>query len=243
MFSQNWSDKKERSILVATANEQLPLPMNELDSSFNQLIHIACACEKDSLQRQSHLDQLIRQLMASGKLWRQADIPEVDYQDILQKSWIYLCCNLCEAATAALPYDPQRASVLTWINAYIKMRVLDYRLEKERMQQERIPGKRLEDGTVIDPIAMLPAPAEPSPILQEMLDWLERDSAILRRIHLRDRPDIHCKALILRRLPPNETAWKQLAQEFGVAESTLQGFYRLKCLPRLQEAGRQLGYL
>ncbi len=217
--------------------------MNELDQSFNQLIRKTCACEKDSPQRQSNLDQLIRQLLASGKLWRKADIPEVDYQDILQKSWIYLCCNLCEASTAALPYDPQRSSILTWINAYIKMRVLDYRLELDRIKQERIFRKRLENGTVLDPLALLPAPAEPPPILQEVLAWLERDSAVLARVHLRNHPDINCKALILRRLPPNGTAWKQLAQEFGVAESTLQGFYRQKCLPRLQEAGKHLGYL
>lgn len=217
--------------------------MTEQDQPFNQLICAACACEKESLQRQRHLDQLIRQLMASGKLWRQADVPEADYQDILQRSWVYLCCNLCEATTAAMPYNPQRSSILTWINAYIKMRVLDYRLDIGRMKQERVAKKTLTDGTVVDPIAMLPAPVEVPPILQEMLTWLERDSTVLRRVYLRDRPDINCKALILRRLPPNETGWNQLAQEFGVAESTLQGFYRQKCLPRLREAGKQLGYL
>ena len=217
--------------------------MTERDQPFNQLICTACACEKESLQRQRHLNQLIRQLMTSGKLWRQADVPEADYQDILQKSWVYLCCNLCEATTAAMPYDPQRSSILTWINAYIKMRILDYRLEIGRMKQERVAAKTLENGTVVDPIAMLPAPAEAPPILQEILTWLERDSAVLRRVHLRDRPDINCKALILRRLPPDETDWNRLAQEFGVAESTLQGFYRQKCLPRLREAGKQLGYL
>lgn len=217
--------------------------MNELDQQLNQSIRKACACARSSLERQHCLDQLIRQLLASGKLWRRSDIPEVDFQDILQRSWIYLCGNLCEATTAAAPYDLARSSVLTWINAYIKMRVLDYRLEIDRAKQLQVSGRVMEDGEVIDPIDLLPAPADPPPILQEILDWVAQERELLRRVHVRDRPDINCKVLILRRLPTDEISWKQLAQEFGVAEETLQGFYRQRCLPRLKEAGRQLGYL
>lgn len=217
--------------------------MNDLEQPFSQLIRNACACAKGSLDRQRQLDLLIRLLVESGKLWRRSDIPEADFQEILQKSWIYLCCNLCEASTAAIPYDPARSSVLTWINAYIKMRVLDYRLDIECAKQQRVIGKVMDDGKVIDPIELIPAPVEPPPMLQEILAWVERDSGALRRVYLRDRPDITCNMLILRRLPPQETAWKQLAQEFGVSENTLQGFYRQQCLPRLKEAGRQLGYL
>jgi hypothetical protein len=218
--------------------------MNEQDHPLNQLICKACACTARSPERQLYLDQLIRQLTESGKLWqRAADIPEADFQDILQKSWIYLCRNLCEATTAAVPYDPTRSSVLTWINAYIKMRVLDYRLEQERRRAMYVTEKVMEDGTVIHPIDLLPAPNDAPSILQEILAWVERDSVALCRVHVRDRPDIHCKTLILRRLPPDETSWQQLAQEFGLSEHTLRGFYRQKCLPPLKEAGRQLGYL
>ncbi|MBC7969864.1 MAG: sigma-70 family RNA polymerase sigma factor [Verrucomicrobia bacterium] len=217
--------------------------MNELDQQLSQLICHTCAHAKSSLERRNSLDQLIRQLMASGKLWRRADIPEADFQEILQKSWIYLCGNLCEATTAATPYDATRSSIFTWINAYIKMRVLDYRLDIERVKQQRATAKTMDDGNVLDPIELMPAPVDPPPMLQEVLAWVERDSSVLRRIYLRDRPDINGKTLILRRLPPHETSWKQLAQEFGVAETSLQGFYRQQCLPRLKDAGRELGYL
>ena len=217
--------------------------MNERDYQLNQLIGTACACAASSLERQRYLDQLIRQLTESGRLWHQADIPEADFQDILQKSWIYLCRNLCEATTAAVPYDPARSSVLTWINAYIKMRVLDYRLERERLRQQHVSERVMDDGSVVNPIDLLPAPNAAPPILQEILVWVERESVALCRVHVRDRPDIHCKTLILRRLPPDETPWQQLAKEFELSEHTLRGFYRHKCLPSLREAGRQLGYL
>jgi hypothetical protein len=217
--------------------------MNELDQHLRPIVRKACACPQGSQERQHSLDLLIRQLLASGKLWSRSEIPEAEFQDILQKSWIYLCCNLCEATTAAAPYDPQRSSLLTWINAYIKMRVLDYRLELARVKRQQVTGRVMEDGQAADPLDLIPAPAEPPPMLQELLAWLDRDSRSLSRVHLRDRPDINCKILILRRLPLQETSWKQLAQELGVAENTLQGFYRQQCLPRLKAAGRQLGYL
>jgi hypothetical protein len=123
------------------------------------------------------------------------------------------------------------------------MRVLDYRLENERMKQQQVTARVMEDGNVIHPIDLLPAPNAASPIVQEILAWVERDSVMLCRVHVRDRPDVHCKALILRRLPPDETPWQELAQEFKLSENTLRGFYRQKCLPPLKEAGRQLGYL
>jgi DNA-directed RNA polymerase specialized sigma24 family protein len=218
--------------------------MNELDQQLNRLIQKTCTCAQGSEDRQPHLDQLIRQLIESGRLWRRPhNIPETDYEEILQKSWIYLCGNLCEATTAAAPYDPQRASVLTWINAYIKMRVLNYYLEQEKERRRREPIRVLDDGTLINPIDLISSPPEPSPILQEILTWLEQESQRLEKVHLRDRPDIHCKALILYRLPPQEKPWKQLAQEFGVCESTLSGFYQRQCLPRLREAGEQFGFL
>ncbi len=214
--------------------------MDEPNQPFQPLVRRCCATQQD---RQRCLEQLIKELLASGKLWhRPSDIPEADYEDILQKSWIYFCCNLCEAATAATPYNPERSSLPTWINAHIRWRILDYRLEKSRENQIRAQGKVMHDGSEIDPIPRIPASPDPPPILQDVQAWLERDVQILRRVHLRDRPDINCYTLIPRRLPP-ETCWKQLAQTFEITESTLQGFYRRECLPRLRAAGRELGYL
>lgn len=214
---------------------------DELERQLRQLAKETCSYAEGSSERKQRLEQMIRQLMQSRKLWR-GNVSETDYQDILQKTWIYFCGNLCEATTAGAAYNPQRGSVITWINAYIKMRVLDYQLETERQKRQQASSQLFEDGNTIDPIDTIPSPQEPPPILQEMLAWVERDSKLLRRIHLRDRPEINCKTLILRRLPP-ETSWRELALEFGVKEDTLQAFYRRECLPRLREAGKQLGYL
>jgi hypothetical protein len=217
--------------------------MDDLHQDLRQLAQTACTCSKDTPNRRHYVDQLIQQLIQSGKLWRKSALPEEDYQDILQKSWIYLWCNLCEATTAAAPYDPDRASVVTWINAYIKMRTLDACLELEWKRRNHAYTQESEQGSQLDPIDILPAPAEPPPIVQELLAWLERDRHLLLRIHIRGHFDLNCHSLILRRLPPQETPWCALAQEFAIPEQTLRGFYRQKCLPRLKEAGKHLGYL
>jgi len=176
------------------------------------------------------MNQLIKELTASGKLWhRPHNIPETDYQDILQTSWMYFARNLCDGKTAP-KYDAKRSSVPTWINAYIRMRILDYYL-----RQKHRP---------IDPIVpILPARSEPPNILGDVLAWLERDRAKLQRVHLRDHSEINCYTLILNRLPTEDISWTQLAQNLEVPKETLQGFYRRECLPRLREAGKQLGYL
>jgi hypothetical protein len=199
-----------------------------LERQLRTLTQQTCACAQGSPERQRCLDQLVRAVIASGKLWRRGNIPESDYQDILQKSWIYFCQNLCEATTAQKPYDPNQASLITWFNAYLKKRLLDYWLN----QQPQAPPEHWEAV----------APAEPPPVLAEVMDWLEKEQRALVRVHVRDHPELNCKTLILRRLPP-PTSYKALAQEFQVAETTLQSFYQRECLPRLRQLGKDLGYL
>jgi DNA-directed RNA polymerase specialized sigma24 family protein len=202
-----------------------PLPQ---DVQLRLLVQQTCTCAQGSKERQPCLDRLIREIVASGKLLRRGNIPEPDFQDILQKSWIYFCQNLCEATTAQHPYDPTRASVITWFNAYLRMRIVDY-------WRDRRP---LPLPDYWEPVA----PPEPPPILEELLAWLEQEQRALLRVHVRDHPEVNCKTLILRRLPP-PTSFKQLAQELQVPETTLQSFYTNQCLPRLRQAGKKLGYL
>ena len=64
----------------------------------------------------------------------------------------------------------------------------------------------------------------------------------LGRISLENKPQITAQVLILRRLPP-ETAWSQLAEEYGVAAGTLSSFYQRKCKPLLREFSKSQGYI
>lgn len=203
-----------------------------------QLIEETCAQPPLSLERQKGLAKLVKCIQHSGKLWKEG-VPH--YEDALQQTWFYVCRNLCEGTTGKA-YDAEKGTAIAWINAYLKRRLQDYRIEGWVQQKTRVQAYRTSEGEVYDPIDRLPAPAPVPPVLEEIHRWVEDDpGGKLKRIFMRDRPDVNCQVLILRRLPP-ETPWKDLAQEFQVDKNTLSSFYSRQCLPRLREFAQSQGY-
>jgi hypothetical protein len=212
--------------------------MDELDQQLRQLVEETCGHPQGSLARQKGLNRIIWQVQRSHKLLRGVGVP--DYEDALQQTWLYFCRNLCEAVTGDR-YDPNRASVTTWLNAYLKRRLQDLR-QQAIQQKEMTIQSPLSDSHPLDFIENLPDTCDSSPLLEDVRLWIQQEGQKLRRIHLRDRPDVNCQVLLLRRLPP-ETPWKELSQEFGVAIPTLSSFYQRECLPRLLEFGKRQGYI
>jgi hypothetical protein len=220
-------------------------PMDEFNEEVLSLVQACCGYAAGSKERKHYLEQLIRLLQASGKLCRDPRIPENDYEsEVLQPAWIYLCRNLCHPPeTAKEAYNPERSKLTTWLNAYIKFRTLSYWLEIGKQNKEIAQPFTDSDGNIIDPIDLIPAPLDIPPIVEELHDWIETHSSELLRCHVRHRPEVSCKMLLLHRLPPQLTPWSVLAQNLEISEDTLRGFYRRKCLPKLREAGQELGCL
>ena len=216
--------------------------MSELDQQLRQLVKQACNHPPGSPIRQRNLTQVIR--LCAGKLWRDS---AAYYPDALQQTWVYFCQNVCEATTGDR-YDPDRSSVSTWLNSYLRRRLQDFSIDAQKQQVIRVTGlarssRSGETGDVIDPVEMLPAEPDVPPILQEVRDWAIADSrGELKAVHIEGHAEITCQLLILRRLPP-ETGWKQLSAEMGLSVSTLSSFYQRKCLPRLRKFGQSEGYL
>ncbi len=209
------------------------------DELFRQLVCQTCRYPCKSLQRRKGLNKLIQSIIKSDKLWRE-NTPY--YEEALQQTWLYLCRNLCESNTGG-KYNPDISSVTTWLDRYLKKRLLDFRiLEYERIRKEMpLPPPDSENPT--NPIDNLPAPSDISLMLEETIDWVKRDpDGELGNIHIKGRSDLTCQLLILRRLPP-ETDWKSLANEFHCSISTLANFYQRQCLPRLRKFGESQGYL
>lgn len=209
--------------------------MKATQEEIQQLVTEACQHPIGSLQRQRNLTRLIR--LIQPYLWRENS---ADYPDALQQTWIYFCQNLCEAATGER-YDCDRATVVTWLNYYLKRRLQTFQHRAQIQQARRVAEfSSDESGTVLDTIA---APADVPPILDAVRDWAEADiSGELRQTHIAGRPAVNCQVLILRRLPP-ESSWKELSSEFGVSIATLSSFYQRQCLPRLRNFGESEGYL
>ena len=213
--------------------------MNELQEQVQTLITEACLHPVGHPHRQKRLTQIIR--LIDHQLWRE-NVPY--YQDALQQTWIYFCQNLCDGKTGSA-YNPEKATVVTWLNAYLKRRLQDgyINLQKQRARNINPSTGANSSGQPSDPIDSLTAPPDPPPLLAEVSAWAASDPAgQLTRMHLAKHPHITCQLLILKRLPP-ETPWKELAAELGVSIGTLSSFYQRQCLPLLREFGRAQGYL
>jgi|694.fasta_scaffold108440_3 hypothetical protein len=211
--------------------------MDELEAKILQLIQETCQHPTGSLARQKGLNQIILLIQKTGKLLRGTGIP--DAEEALQETWWFFCRNLCEATSAKEPYNPDKSSVITWINNY-----LSYRLQDKRISYYEQKSKFdffLEENEQIDPANLIPAPTEPRPILNEIQEWLKTNSSELKRIHIRNRPDVNSYILITRRLPP-EKSWLDLSVEFGIPVATLSNFYQRQCFPRLLNFGKSQAY-
>ncbi len=213
--------------------------INQLDKKLEWLIVETCQHPPSSLQRKSSLTKLIQAIIGSGKLWYSR---EPFYEDALQQTWIYLCRNLCEANTGR-QYDPNQSQVITWLNNYLKYRLLSFQGERQQQKAREFSSSLTKDEETIDLVQQLPATPETPPIWEETLNWVKNDSdGELSSIHIKNRPDITCQVLILRRLPP-PTDWKTLEDEFNCSYSTLANFYKRQCRPRLRQFAFNQGYL
>ena len=187
-----------------------------------------------SYARNHYLTRIIRQV--SPKLWK---VNTPYYPDALQQTWMYFAKNVCTI------YDPERASISTWLNVYLRYRHHDL-LNRAMNQDKRtlsIDSHSTETGKrSLKVIQEVPSKDYGSlALLEQVMTWVETDAdQRLRRTHLRGRPDINCQTLILLRLPP-ETTWKNISANFDVPIPTLSAFFQRRCLPYLCEFGRAEG--
>ena len=209
-----------------------------MDRQLRKLVAETCRHPPGSLERQQNVTKLIRLIQKSKKLW-QENTPY--YQDALQQTWLYFCQNLCEAGTGQ-KYDPDRSSVSTWLNQYLRWRLQDFRSYQAQKLKTTAPKIQGLEKT-IDPIDHLEASPDIPPMLENVRNWVQTDPVgKLSKLHIQSYPAVTCQVLILRRLPP-ETSWKKLATEFDLSISTLSSFYQRQCMPCLRKFGQSEGYI
>ena len=208
----------------------------KIANTLAKLVREACEYPPGSSQRQKKLTQIIR--LVDRQLWRE-NTPY--YEDALQETWIYFCQNICEGKTAQ-PYDSSRASVVTWLNNYLKWRLKDGYIKTENQRQTTASARIDENNKLYNPVDSMAATDVP-PILEEVKKWALQDSeGKLRQTYLSNHPQITCQLLILERLPP-ETPWKTLAQKYQISAGTLSSFYQRKCKPLLRKFSQSQGYV
>ncbi len=209
-----------------------------------ELVTEACKHPLGSPRRGRFLDKLIREIVKSGKLWKE-NTPH--YEEALHKTWIYLSRNLCEATTAKEPYNPEISQITTWLNTYLKKRLLDcYRKQKqerERQSHDRIVWlDGMPDEDTINSSEYLIANPDVSFYLDELLEWIETDpNDELKSRHVRGKPQINCQVLLQRKCLYGQTL-QEIAKEFGCAHSTLYQLLNNDCRHLLQKFSENQGY-
>lgn len=211
-----------------------------VDEYLKKLIALACSYPEGTKERQKELNEIIRVVIKSNRLWRD-NSPY--YKDALQQTWLYLCDN-------PKRYDPERGTVITWLSNYLKWQLSDLRKTTWKEESRRVAIQMARAEEMYDQIQvndeetwdLLARPDVPT-ILEETRRWVETDSTReLRKTHIKGRPDINCRILILLRLPP-ETRWETIARRFDLPSSTAPNFYKREALPRLRKFAVAQGYL
>ncbi|MEO0455537.1 MAG: sigma-70 family RNA polymerase sigma factor [Cyanobacteria bacterium P01_A01_bin.114] len=200
-------------------------PEPQEDDELQRLITEACSYPPKSFGRRRALSELVSRVSQSGRLW-QENTPY--YEDILQKIWLYVCQNP-EA------YDAERGKVVTWINYYLKKRLLDECIKPPPPPQ-----------VASDLIGNLPAPQDIPPMLEDVLQWIETDpDEKLRSAVMKSRPDINCQMILLDRFPrPSCISWQEITDKYklpGVSKAAM--FCKRNCWPILRDFGQAQGYL
>jgi hypothetical protein len=207
-----------------------------------ELVSKACQHPRGT-QRNRYLNRLIRDIAKSGKLWKE-NTPY--YADALQKTWEFLSKNLCEATTAKQPYDPTRSQITTWLNSYLKKRLLDYRLEEQaenqRQQSRELPLSFDDRDNNYELVETLEAKLDLTSYLEEFLEWIEKDpTGELKSKHLPKRPDVNCQILLQRRCWSGQSI-EQIAADLGCKSSALYNLYKREGRPLLQKFAGDRGY-
>ena len=105
--------------------------MNISSQSLLQLVVETCKYPPGTKERQKNLTKIIK--IVNSQLWRE-NTPY--YEDALQETWIYFCHNICEGNRA---YDPNKASVVTWLNSYLKWRLRDSYIKIQKQRKQTMP--------------------------------------------------------------------------------------------------------
>jgi hypothetical protein len=238
--------------------DQLWKMINSLETTEEKLsflMNLAPSLSKENIRQKLLRRQLVSCLMEiineSGRMWQTS----VEYSG---ESWLqtleYVYQNLEN-------YDPNRASVITWVNNYYRWRCYDVKIEENTRDPQimNLPPQYQDQDENPDPLELI---ADKNPdnsqrtlrLLKQIRTWVKTDEELNLISVKKELPEVTAAKIILRRLPPEEAEWRELAEEFEVKitdkktgelkldVSSLSSFYERQCRTRLIEYILSLGY-
>ncbi|MEM7796252.1 MAG: sigma-70 family RNA polymerase sigma factor [Cyanobacteria bacterium P01_C01_bin.118] len=212
-----------------------------LDVRLRRLVEEACRHPVGSPKRQSAFSEIFRLVMQSKKLWRESSLY---YADALQEMWEYCFLKVDDPEDG---YKPEVCRVTTWLDNRLKKILRRYRDRSRRQLNRHAFAVQFEDGQILDPVDSLMAPQDSQfalDMLTHLLNWVTKDpDEVLRSRVCAKYPNVNAQILLLRRLPPMEQSWADIAEELGADKTYIAQWYSRYCNPFLRDWGRANGYI
>jgi hypothetical protein len=210
----------------------------ELDRQLCQLMTDILALTPRSAVRRIKLNEFVRLVQQSEKLWRSPGTDRDIYQNALSDVWLYVLANFHK-------YDPARGTVMTWINNRLKWDIKTHQAKYWDERRRRLSDYSTGEEDVNSWLDRLQASEDGDWSLQEMARrWREgRDAATA--IHVTGRPDINGYELFQDKLglsleleswlkPRDRSTYRAMAEHYGAPLPTIASFWTNKCLPFIQ---------
>jgi DNA-directed RNA polymerase specialized sigma24 family protein len=187
---------------------------DELDEQLLQLATIAQQHQPLTQERKVALTKLVNTIVNSGKLCHPqsrlfpGNLYEDIYNEALQELLLYICQNIHK-------YNPNRASVLTWVNFLLERRFFSEAIPKILNKQgiTQMPDQ--------DNIA---SPSEPKYLTEIVKECIELDpDNLFKRKYIENYPQANFQTLALQRI--SGKSWKAIATELEIKISTVSSFY------------------
>ena len=199
------------------------------DTLEERLLELAIAAQGQpprSPQRQRTLNQLVEEIWHSGQLCYpyQGRFPPELYQEIYEEAgqqlWIYICSNLDR-------FDPNRASVLGWVNYLFKKRFFPEVMEDivnsatNPLMDENSWGESEEDPLL-------------SELVREII--IEDPDNIFKNTHLRGEPRANWQFISIAKFEGK--TWQEIALQVERALNTVREWY-IRNTPAMAEKIKQ----
>jgi hypothetical protein len=196
--------------------------LDEIDVFLQQLALTAQQHPHLSPQRQLALTKLVNTVVQSNRLghpqkWQfSVDVYEDIYNEALQELLLYICKNIDK-------YNPERGSVIVWVNFLLQQRFFKEAVRKFFGQQNitHITDTHLEN---------LALPEEPEDITKILIDCIKLDpEGIFKKEHIKEHPQANFQALAQQRILGK--SWKEIAAQYNLKIPTVSCFY-YRCLDK-----------
>lgn len=219
------------------------MPNTPLDQKLLKIVQAAQNNPQNSQGRRRALGELVRVLRSSGKLTRpRRGQFKGFYNDIYEEALQRLFIHICEKIDA---YNPERASVLSWVNFLLGQRFfIEASREFMATVYKGMDARTVKKVSVADLDREISSSrgAQTQPFLSDNVkdlsdnvkEYIQEDpDEVFQVTHVDGHPEASFQWIALQRL--DGYAWREISGKLNIPIATLSSFYQ-RCIKRFASA-------